>query len=216
MPTTLIIQEGTQDLKDLAKNHYNLQVAKAVSAPGGTARFNVVYASKSLAPNMSVEWGANYGINWTTEVPNPGATVTYTGRWQACKLGESYDLTETGGWEINNNDPHKDNSSVNVGKNGYTKPIHVIMFVSPDSLPHSGYGQYQPRDVVQLWFGEGIITETMISTQSTAVQDFDMTRIPKQYFWYSYGTGSWQHSSHPFDPPKAKEPALHRGMGITV
>ncbi|KAM3479656.1 hypothetical protein MY8738_005356, partial [Beauveria namnaoensis] len=195
MPTTLIIQEGTEDLKSLANNHYNLQVAKAVSAPGGSAQFNVVYASKSLAPNMTVEWGTNYGLNWTTEIPNPGAKVTYAGRWQACQLGESYDLTETGGWEINNDDPHKDKYSVNVGKNDYSQPIHVIvgirdeqtgswqaMFVSPDSLPHGGYGEYQPRDAVQLWYGEGIITETMISTQSTAVENFDMTKIPKQYF----------------------------------
>ncbi|MGJ2652976.1 hypothetical protein ACR8HV_22410, partial [Salmonella enterica subsp. enterica serovar Paratyphi A] len=134
-----------------------------------------------------------------------------------------------GGWEINNNDPHKDDYSVNVGNNNYSQPIHVIvgihdqqtgtwqaMFVSPDSLPHGGYGEYQPRDVVQLWYGEGIIDQTMISTQSTAVENFDMTKISEQYFWYSYGTGAWQHSTNPFDPAKPKGPALRHTPGITA
>ncbi|KAM3436722.1 hypothetical protein NHJ13734_004964 [Beauveria thailandica] len=215
MAPTIVVQEGTEDLDFLSQNHYNLQVAKGVSAPGGEPKFNVVYDSEILGPNMTVEWTPKYGINWTTKIPNPGVHVTYTGRWQPCDLGDSYDLTDTGGWIINNNDPHRDESSVNVGKNGYATAVHVIVgilnegtgawqafFVSPDKLPPKGYGQYQPRDNIKLWYGEGLITETMISTQSTEVEDFDMTNVPLQYFRYIPANGDWLHSPKPFDPPK--------------
>ncbi|KAG8412774.1 hypothetical protein J3458_013213 [Metarhizium acridum] len=127
MTTTLTVQEGANDLAFLSKNHYNLQVAKAVSAPGGKPVFNVVYKSTSLAPNMEVSWTPEYGLNWTTQMADPGAKVIYTGNWQACKLGESYNLTSVGEWVINNNDPNKDANSVNVGSNGYPQAVNIVV-----------------------------------------------------------------------------------------
>ncbi|KAM3507330.1 hypothetical protein MY10362_001856 [Beauveria mimosiformis] len=112
MTTTLVIEEGTKDREFLQNNKYSVQVAKGVSAPGGSAKFNVVYHSKTLAPSMTIEMSPKYAINWTTAMPNKGAKVTYTGKWQHCELGKSYHLTSTGGWEMNNNDPHKDSNSI--------------------------------------------------------------------------------------------------------
>ncbi|KID84364.1 hypothetical protein MGU_08450 [Metarhizium guizhouense ARSEF 977] len=211
MTTSLTIQESPADLEFLSKNNYNLQVAKAVSAPGGKPTFNVVYKSKSLAPNMTVSWSPTYGLNWATEVADPGAQVVYAGNWQACELGQSYDLTSVGEWVINNKDPNKDANSVNVGNNGYPQAVNIVVgilnpetqsweaiFVSQDQLPPQGFGEYQPRDVVQLWYEEGILTETMMSKQSTTVETFDMTKIPLEFFWYSTATGAWENSSTPF------------------
>lgn len=127
MATAITVQEKTDDLKSLSNSHYNLQVAKSVSSPGSKALFNVVYDSKDLVPNMEVSWTQQYGINWTTEIASPGAKVIYTGNWQACNLGDSYNLTSVGEWEINNDDPHKDKDSVNVGLNGYTQPVNIIV-----------------------------------------------------------------------------------------
>lgn len=127
MTTSLTIQESQADLEFLSKNNYNLQVAKAVSAPGGKPTFNVVYKSKSLAPNMTVSWSPTYGLNWATEIADPGAQVVYAGNWQACELGQSYDLTSVGEWVINNKDPNKDANSVNVGNNGYPQAVNIVV-----------------------------------------------------------------------------------------
>lgn len=129
MTTTLKIQENSADLKWLTQNDYSLQVAKSVSyaGDGGTPKFNVVYQSKRLSPTMNVSWTPQYGLNWTTQMPARGAQVVYSGNWQACALGQSYNLTSDGEWVINNNDPHKDARSVNVGLNGYPGPVNIIV-----------------------------------------------------------------------------------------
>ena len=57
-----IFQEFPTDLPILEGNLCNLQVAKSVSSPGGNAKFNVVYESKFLGPNMSVEWTAKFAL----------------------------------------------------------------------------------------------------------------------------------------------------------
>ncbi|KAF5122599.1 hypothetical protein E5D57_013085 [Metarhizium anisopliae] len=214
MTTTLTIQENADDLQFLAGSHYNLQVAKAVSSPGGKPTFNVVYKSKSLAPNISVSWSPTYGLNWSRKMANPGAKVLYAGNWQACDLGQSYDLTKVGEWVINNNDTNRDPNSVNVGNNGYPEAVNIVVgilnpetqkweaiFVSEDQLPPQGFGEYQPREEVALWYQEEIRTETMMSYQSTKVEKFDMTGKALQYFWYRAVSGKWENSpnSFPFD-----------------
>lgn len=127
MSTTIVIEEGTEDRKFLHENHYSVQVSKGVSSPGGEVKFNVVYHSKKLSPSMTISWVPKYGLNWTSDMPNKGSKVTYTGRWQPCELGQSYNLTDTGGWEINNADPNKDPLAVNVGKNGYSESVNIVV-----------------------------------------------------------------------------------------
>ncbi|ATY59694.1 hypothetical protein A9K55_003443 [Cordyceps militaris] len=148
-------------------------------------------------------------------MPNKGAKVTYTGKWQPCDIGKSYNLTATGGWQINNDDPNRHLDCLNVGLNGYSESVNIVVgilnedtgawqafFVNPDKLPPNGFAQYKPRDNIQIWFAEGIVTETIISTQSTKVENFDMTGIPLQYFWFDTETGSWLNQDKTFDLPK--------------
>jgi len=79
-----VVQEDDSDLGTLGNNSYQLQVAKCVASPPGSPPiFNVVYASALLAPNMSVSWQTQYGLNWSTKIPAKGAKVEYFGRWQA-------------------------------------------------------------------------------------------------------------------------------------
>lgn len=79
-----VVQEDESDLKTLGSQDYQLQVAKCVANPPDTPpTFNVVYASKMLAPNMDVSWQTQYGLNWSTNVPAKGAKVEYSGFWQA-------------------------------------------------------------------------------------------------------------------------------------
>ncbi|EFY97022.1 hypothetical protein X797_007509 [Metarhizium robertsii] len=213
MTTTLYIQESSADLKWLTHNNYSLQVAKSVSSPGAHSKptFNVVYQSQKLAPSMNVSWTPQYGLNWTTQMPASGAQVVYSGNWQPCDLGQSYNLTSDGEWIINNDDPNKDSMSVNVGLNGYPGPVNIIVgildpntniwqaiFVSPDQLSPRGFGQYQPRDDVEMWYEEGMRTETIILNQDTAIENFSMTGKALQYFWYSTNSGKWENSPDPF------------------
>ncbi|KFG85441.1 hypothetical protein MANI_114830 [Metarhizium anisopliae] len=170
MTTTLVIQESSADLKWLTHNHYSLQVAKSVSYPGDQPQFNVVYRSHKLAPHMTVSWTPQYGLNWTTQMPARGAQVVNSGNWQPCDLGQSYNLTSDGEW----------------------------IFVSPDQLAPQGFGQYQPREDVEMWYEVGMRTETMILSQDTAIENFDMTGQALQYFWYSTNSGNWQNSPSPF------------------
>ncbi|KAJ5678615.1 hypothetical protein N7462_006859 [Penicillium macrosclerotiorum] len=188
MPTTTytaITQEEGADLATLSTNHYNLQVAKSVSTPGGSPTYNVVYRSSFLAYNMSVAWTTTYGINWTIEIPTQGAQITYAGRWQSCALGQSYDLDQKGEWVANQKNPYEHKDSVNVGGNHYPIPVHIIVGVQdPATL------KWTPS--VRLWFEEGTKTATMISTQGTEPQEFDMTSTPLFYFSYATTEGKWR------------------------
>ena len=129
-----VIQETGQDLEILGANHYNLQVAKAVSSPGGKATFNIVYASKDLEPTMSVAWTTKYGLNWTTNIPNPGAKVICSGSWQACPAGQSFDLSKVGTWKVSENNTNADKNSLNVGSNMYSTAVNIVVGVfDPDT-----------------------------------------------------------------------------------
>ena len=124
---TAVVQEADPSLEALSKNGWNLQVAKCVSSPKGAPVFNVVYSSSYLAANMSVSWTVQYGLNWTENIPTPGAQVTYTGDWSECSLGQSLNLDKAGAWQFNNNDPHADSNSLNVGSNGYQAPVNIVV-----------------------------------------------------------------------------------------
>ncbi|GAB1311889.1 hypothetical protein MFIFM68171_02099 [Madurella fahalii] len=105
---TVTVQEHSNDLNILLNNQYQLQVAKSVSSPKGDPIFKVVYTSNMLAPNMNISWKVQYGLNWATKVPAPGAKVEYSGVWQACGAGQSYNLNSVGEWVVNDNDPNAD------------------------------------------------------------------------------------------------------------
>jgi len=124
---TVIVQEKSGDLQILNDNRYSLQVAKSVSAPGGDPSFSLVYLSSFLGPTMSVSWETQYGLNWSTKVPYPGAKVEYYGNWQACKPGDSYQLNSTGDWVLSTNDPSADKNSLNVINNYQAVNIIVGM-----------------------------------------------------------------------------------------
>jgi len=202
---TTITQEQNSDLDLLSQNNFQLQVAKSVSSPNGPATYNVVYQSKFLANNMDVAWTTVYGLNWTTNVPASGAQVVYSGEWQQCSLGSSYDLNQEGEWVPNQNDPNADPKSLNVGSNGYQTAVNVIVgvqdpttlewtpiWVGADALLEKTHGEYTPLQSVQIWFQEGTQTSTMISNQGTPTQTFDMTPTPLYYFSYDATSGAWR------------------------
>lgn len=120
------IQENNNDLETLSKNKYQLQVAKSVSSPGSKPKFNVVYKSQTIVANVDVYWTTQYGLNWTTSIPNPGAEITFAGVWQLCELGQSCDHIAFGGWALSNDNPHKDENSLNVGVNCY-QPVNIVV-----------------------------------------------------------------------------------------
>ncbi|RYP89693.1 hypothetical protein DL770_004181 [Monosporascus sp. CRB-9-2] len=208
----ITVQERSDDLQSLNRNHYSLQVAKSASAPGGSPVFNIVYMSKHLAPNMSVSWKEQYGLNWSETVPDPGAEVVYSGNWQTCNSGQSYDLDANGEWVFNGNNPHANAASLNVGVNNY-RAVHVIVgiqdsstktwmpiYIDGDELLKGGFGKYEPRESVQIWYQENNRTSTMITDQELPVQLFDMTGIDKHYFRYSTETGTWSDQPTPYPP----------------
>ncbi|OAA46745.1 hypothetical protein BBO_03300 [Beauveria brongniartii RCEF 3172] len=196
--TTVHVQERGEDLELLKQNNYNILVAKSVSAPGGSPRYNVVFKSASLAPNMAISWKSRYGLNWTTKIPNPGAAVQYGGKWHECNIGESYNLSNIGQWEKNNtNDANSNKDSLNVAKNNYDRGVHIIVgmyneendiwqaiFIASDQLFKNGSASFQPRDDIRVWFAEGMMAQTMIVAQSTSVQEHKMKENSDYYFRY--------------------------------
>jgi hypothetical protein len=131
MSTTYTVntQEEDSSLRALAANHYQLQVAKSVASGDGSPTCNVVYSSAFLASMMSVSWTTTYGLNWTADIPDPGAKVTHSGEWQQCSLGSSYDLDETGLWKPNQQDRSANPDALHVGRNGYRTAVHIIVGV---------------------------------------------------------------------------------------
>jgi hypothetical protein len=63
-----------------------------------------------------------------------------------------------------------------------------------------GHGEYEPRESIQLWYQDGTLTSTMIFTQTTPVETFDMTGLNQHYFMYITATGTWEDQSTPFPP----------------
>jgi len=207
--TTVSVQETSGDLAALQKNHYWLQVAKSVATSDGTETFKVVFSSSSLGPNMNVAWTETFGLNWVSKVPAPGANVTFGGDWQACAIGESFDLNDVGIWEKNLNDTHASNSSVNVGNNGFTSAVNIIVgiqgsdnawnpiFVDPDQLLVNGNGQYEPKEDVKIWYQESDLTATMIAFQGTVQEEYAMAAGDQHWFYYNVTSGAWSDNSGP-------------------
>jgi len=199
-----IIQEDDDSLKMLTQNHYNLQLAKSVSTPNGKPEYNVVYKSTFLASNMSILWSTVYGLNWVAEIPAEGTTVTYSGKWQECTPGQSFDLSSTGLWAPNNNNPNADKNSLNVGSNDYPQEVHILVgvkntntgnwtpiWVGTNALLKKSHGEYRPRQTIKIWFEEGVKTATIITKQGTGFTEYDMSNTPLYYFSYKADPGTW-------------------------
>ncbi|KAK4667662.1 hypothetical protein QC763_0059640 [Podospora pseudopauciseta] len=216
MPTRYIaeIDQSKEDRDKLRENQYLLQVAKAV-ATGDKPEFNVVYASKILAPHMNVQWTTKYGLNWATDMPAPGSEVMYSGTWQQCELGSSYTLDQDGDWSAKQENPHAKPDSLNVASNDYAVGVHIPVGVrDPTSkkwtpiwfgknmLLTGTHGEYQPIETVNIWYQEGQRTATMISDQSTSVQPYEMPPSRPVYFSYDAIKGKWRTpQDQPFEFP---------------
>ncbi|KAK0659198.1 hypothetical protein QBC41DRAFT_384611 [Cercophora samala] len=200
---TVQVEETDSDIKALHSNAYLLQIAKAVSS-GGKPEFNVVYASKLLAPNMNVQWSTIYGLNWATEIPAQGATVSYSGKWKQCNLGDSYTLTQDGVWAVAQENANAKDSALNVASNDYAVAVHVLVgvqdpntkawtpiWVGKNKLLKGSHGEYEPIETVNIWYQQGDQTATMISNQATSVQAYDMPQHPV-YFSYDATKGKWR------------------------
>jgi len=198
-----ITQENDSDLTILENNHYGLQVAKSVASGDKAPDFTMVYQSHILTYSMDVQWTITYGMNFCTDIPSPGLTVTYGGRWTECALGDSYDLNTIGKWIPNQNNPAADPNSVNVGKNGFQTPVYIIVGVKSDdgsylpiwtgkdSLLVNSSGQYQPHESVKIWYEEGTLSSTMITDQKTVAVEYDMTDDHTSYFYFDAVNGKW-------------------------
>ena len=123
-----VLQEYKADIDILSSHDFNLYAAKSVSSLGGKPTFNVVYSSKALRPEMSIPWIMQYGLNWITEIPVPSAAVQYSGSWQACSIGQSFDLDKAGYWVVSNKNLNADKQSLNVGSNEYTA-VNIVVGV---------------------------------------------------------------------------------------
>jgi hypothetical protein len=232
---TIQVWESAFNASKLNDYHWNFQIAKSVYNGDGTATFNVVWQSKSVAPNTLIVWQDAYALNWTATVPAPGVSVTVFGDWQACSPGQSYDLDPYGFWTPTKPDPNvkPDPKFMNVGNIQYKYPdvdgIHIvigvqndnggvdIIYVDPTALPPNSSAKYQPKELVEWWYQTDIRTSTMINGASTAIGRVDLsTPAPTtQDYYYSttfnYDDGTWVTSP---DTPSTVlySPALH-GLG---
>jgi hypothetical protein len=151
------VREYDDDVTTLGNNHYYLQVAKSVAGGGGSPTYNVVYAARQSAPHTDVVWKTTYGLNWISQVPDPGATVTCSGEWQECDLGQSYDLNINGIWSVHDKDPNAKKNAVNVGQNNYVSGVNIVV------------GIYD--SAADLWSPVSAILEPQASTKTKTIID---------------------------------------------
>ncbi|KAN0073371.1 hypothetical protein V8E54_008591 [Elaphomyces granulatus] len=230
-PTTqrsIQVWESAFNATKLSDNKWNFQIAKSVNNGDGNKTFNVVWQSKSIAPNTLIVWQDVYALNWTAVVPAPGVSVTISGEWQLCKLGESYDLDNTGFW-TKSQGTAPDKTFMNVGNIQYKYPgvdgIHIvigvqnprgnfdIIYVDPTSLPPGSSAKYQPQELVKWWYQVDNQTSTMISSASTGYGGIDLSAPAKttlKYYYsttFNYDSGTWVTSEDEppqslYDPPQ--------------
>jgi hypothetical protein len=224
---TIQVYESAFDANKLQQNKWTFVIAKCVADGVGTpGRFNVIWQSKGIAPNILIEWKDVYGLNWTANVPDPGASITLGGNWQYCGLGQVYDLNETGFWSASS--AAGDSRFMNVGKVNYKYPgsdgVHIVIgiqnsdggfdtiYVDPTALSIGDSAKYQPQEVVEWWYETGAKSATMISSASTEIGSVDLSQpapTTNKYFYsttYKYEAGKWVTSADTpsttlFDPP---------------
>lgn len=226
------VWESAYNAKKLSENHYNFQIAKSVITGTGGTTCNVVWQSRSIAPKTSISWKNIYGLNWTAKMPAAGLPVTLSGNWQACSIGDIYDLDKNGFWIEAELADNGDAKFMNVGKVNYTHPdgghgIHIVVGVQKDASPNSpnyknfdpiyvdpittpvgSCAKYQPQEFVTWWYQTNMRTSTMIEEPSTAKESINFLTAPETgKFYYSttfnFKSGNWITS------PNAPKPNLY-------
>ncbi|KAI5358240.1 hypothetical protein Slin15195_G065670 [Septoria linicola] len=204
---TVHVQEFPDDLTVLTTNKYRLQVAKSVSTDSALPEYNVVYASHILAPDMTISWTEDYGLNWVQDMSKPGVNVTYGGQWIGGKLGDCFKLDSRGVY-IKDNSSTGEKDALNVVSNDYAVPVHVIVgvkdpskadpsnpegwtpiYVSPKQILVKGNGHYTPKQGIQIWYETNDNTAKMISGHQSFKKDFDMTKTPEWWFHWEDASG---------------------------
>jgi len=214
------VWETQYDAQELISNNWNFQIAKSVGNAAGVDTYNIVWQSKAIAPNTYISWHTVYALNYTATVPAPGVTVTVTGDWQACAIGQSYDLDKNGFWQESTSPG--DPNFMNVGKVNYKYPdtegIHIVVgvknsdgsfntiFIDKTALPPSSTAKYQPQEKVKLWYQAGIQTSAIISSETTNDHEIDFSKPAPETnkFYYSatfkYDSGTWDISPNAPSP----------------
>lgn len=218
---TIQVWETAYNAKELSQNHWNFQIAKSVATGSGGKAFNIVWQSKNVAPSTTISWKSVYGLNWTAEIPAEGLSVTLSGDWQACSLGDIYDLDSNGFWTTST--AKADSNYMNVGKVNYAYPnvdgIHIVVgiqndagsfdliYVDPTALAVGDSAKYQPQESVEWWYQTNMRNATMIESASTAIGGVDFSKPAPDtgnYYYsttYNYKSGNWITSQ---DTPESK------------
>lgn len=208
---TIEVYESAYNAKKLSENHWNFQIAKSVSTGTTLQKPNVVWQSKAVAPRTIIQWKDQYALNWTSSLPDPGVSVTISGEWQACNLGEVFDIDSTGFWSAST--APKEDNFMKVGKVNYQYPgadgLHIVVgiqnsdgsfdpiFVDPISLILNSTASYQPQETIRWWYQSDMRTATMISNAHTSLGtvDFSNPAPATSRFFYSttfnYQSGQW-------------------------
>lgn len=202
---TATVQEDRDNRKWLMDNNYNLALAKTVIADGKPV-VNTIFKGEIIIPSMNVTWQETYGLNYSMKIPAKGAMVDGIGEWQECQLGDGYIINKFGSW-----DPKKDGNepgALNVA-NEFNSELCIIVGVKDDQgrfgaiffndskLPMHGKGSYKPSMAINLWFGSGQRTSSVISEQQTTVKTYDM-KDKQHWFQYTYKDGKWTDSNSPY------------------
>lgn len=174
---TISWYESTYDLEKISENQWQFQIAKlVVTAEGSPPVSNVIWKSLALQPLATISWPVKYGLNWSTNPPTDGVTVTVGGRWQACDKGQAFDLTKLGEWT-----PSATSGTpgwLTVGNIEYAYPggngINIVIgvqngtawepiFIDPTNLPPGSSGSYQPQEEAKWWLENSNLTGSVYS-----------------------------------------------------
>ncbi|KAK0524343.1 hypothetical protein OC834_005574 [Tilletia horrida] len=218
---TITFYESDADLTALSSNTFNLVVGKKVLSSSGRTTMNIVWQSLALASFMEVKWKTQYALSWTKSLPNAGAAVTLTSKWQPCNFGESYDINEIGLWVPSANPAGADPAFLNVGNVGYKYPgspgINIVVgilnasnnkyepiYVDPVSLPLQSSAKYQPQESAVFWYEANRISSSFIAQATAKKGEINTTSATTQgkFEWwatYLFSTGQWANSVTP--PP---------------
>lgn len=60
-----------------------------------------------------------------------------------------------------------------------------------DALLKSGHGEYKPLETINIWYQEGEKSATIISSQATPIQVYDLGPTP-YFFSYNATDGKWR------------------------
>jgi hypothetical protein len=185
---------------------WNFQLVKTVASAQGPVT-NLVWQSQKVAPNTYISWTPQYGLNWSTIVPDKGLEITLTGSWQACNLGQVYDIDKEGYWQTSQSPPDPDFMKIGIIDVHYpgTDGIHIVVgiesssgewdpvFIDPVLLPVGSTAKYQPQEKMEWWYQAGERNGTIIDDDHTATGTADFSS-PATYYWnttFVFDEGQW-------------------------